>query len=59
MPHEFKGLPLTYFQTLVDHVYKPITVGPEKGADATDGDGLKPVDVDELIRKGQLGGVEL
>lgn len=59
MPHEFKGLPLTYFQTLVNHVYEPVRVNPEKDGDGADEDGLKPVDVDELIRKGELGRAEI
>jgi hypothetical protein len=59
LPHEFGALPLTYFQTLVDTVYTPAEVKPEQEADSVDEDGLKAVDVDELIRTGQLGRVEI
>ena len=43
----------------MDTTYAPVNVNPESNADETDEDGLKPVDVDEMIRTGQLGRVEL
>lgn len=60
LPHEFGGLPLTYFQTLADRTmaHDRMEGSPSRngsGPDDDDGE-LVDVDVDDLIRKGQAKG---
>lgn len=54
MPHEFGKLPITYFQTLLDHMTRQHRGSPVTRSDTGDETDVEVVDVDDLIRKGQL-----
>lgn len=68
MPHELGKLPLTYYQTLVNHVQDtlrptrtdetPKGEGTFSSSDVDDSDGVVSVDVDALIRQGRTVGID-
>lgn len=56
MPHELGKLPLTYYQTLIDHFREEAASSQTRNGDDDENEGVVSVDVDSLIRKGQTTG---
>lgn len=56
MPHELGKLPLTYYQTLVNHLREETASSQPRNGDDDENEDVVSVDVDALIRKGQTTG---